>query len=141
MNFKDSPRLTAIEWLVRDTFRQSIAHGIFWVLLVLSGLAIVMCLTISVTGRPTMSVNDENPDFISRNDPDAEDAEKLEMSGVVVADGHLTLAFGAIEVPWARDTASAVHFLELVLAGGVADTIGLLLTLIWTAGFLPSFLE
>ena len=28
-----------------------------------------------------------------------------------------------------------------MLAGGVADTLGLLLTLIWTAGFLPSFLE
>jgi ABC-type transport system involved in multi-copper enzyme maturation permease subunit len=29
----------------------------------------------------------------------------------------------------------------LVLAGGVADTLGLLLTLIWTAGFLPGFLD
>ena len=36
---------------------------------------------------------------------------------------------------------SAVHFLELLLAGGVADTLGLLLTLIWTAGFLPGFLQ
>jgi hypothetical protein len=34
-----------------------------------------------------------------------------------------------------------VQFVELVLAGGVADTLGLLLTLIWTAGFLPGFLE
>src|SRR6185295_4846325 len=30
---------------------------------------------------------------------------------------------------------------QLVLAGGVADTLGLLLALIWTAGFLPGFLE
>ena len=36
---------------------------------------------------------------------------------------------------------SAVHFLELILAAGVADTLGLLLTLVWTAGFLPGFLE
>ena len=34
-----------------------------------------------------------------------------------------------------------MHFLELVLAAGVADTLGLLLTLVWTAGFLPGFLD
>jgi ABC-type transport system involved in multi-copper enzyme maturation permease subunit len=34
-----------------------------------------------------------------------------------------------------------VHFLELILAAGVADTLGLLLALVWTAGFLPGFLE
>jgi hypothetical protein len=41
----------------------------------------------------------------------------------------------------ARDAQSAVRGLELILAGGVADTLGLLLTLIWTAGFLPGFLD
>ena len=34
-----------------------------------------------------------------------------------------------------------MHFLQLVLAAGVADTLGLLLTLVWTAGFLPGFLD
>ena len=29
----------------------------------------------------------------------------------------------------------------MILAAGVADTLGLLLTLVWTAGFLPSFLD
>jgi hypothetical protein len=41
----------------------------------------------------------------------------------------------------ARDARGAVHSIELFLAGGVADTAGLLLALIWTAGFLPSFLD
>ncbi len=141
MKRHDSPRLTAVVWLVRDTFRQSIAHGIFAVLLLVSALSIATCLSLSVDGRATLRQGNQNPDFISRNEADARDAEKLKTSGVVVADGRLTLAFGAIEVPWARDTASAVHFVQLVLAGGVADTLGLLLTLIWTAGFLPSFLE
>jgi ABC-type transport system involved in multi-copper enzyme maturation permease subunit len=40
----------------------------------------------------------------------------------------------------ARDIRTAVHFFQLILAAGVADTLGLLLTLIWTAGFLPGFL-
>src|SRR4029079_1305844 len=67
--------------------------------------------------------------------------EKLKSSGVIVADGDFSLAFGAIKVPVARDTKAPIHFFELILAGGVAGTLGLMLTLIWTAGFLPSFLE
>lgn len=128
-------------WLTRDTFRQAWSSGIFAVLLVISLLSIVVCLSISVSGPATLAVGDDNPDFLPRHDADASDPEKLEQSGVIVADGSLTLAFGAIQVPLARDTRSAVHFLELLLAGGVADTLGLMLTLIWTAGFLPSFLD
>jgi hypothetical protein len=135
------PNIVATLWLVRDTFRQSISHGIFWVLLIISALSIAICLSISVSGPSTMAQGDEGPDFISRHDEDAGNAKKLENSGVRVADGSLTLAFGAIRVPLARDTRQAIHFVELVLAGGVADTLGLLLTLIWTAGFLPSFLD
>jgi ABC-type transport system involved in multi-copper enzyme maturation permease subunit len=78
---------------------------------------------------------------LSRRDAEAHEAHKLKVSGVTVADGALRLAFGAIRIPIARDTHDAVRFLELVLSAGVADTAGLLLTLIWTAGFLPSFLD
>ena len=138
---KDSPRLTTVCWLIQDTFRQSLAQGIFWVLLAVSVLSIGVCLTLHTTGRETLRQGEYNPDFLSRKDPESKDAQKLDMSGVDVASGELTLAFGAIDVPLARDTRSAVHFIELILAGGVADTLGLLLTLVWTAGFLPSFLE
>ncbi len=138
---KRSPILTTFAWLVRDTFRQSIAHGIFWVLLVISVLSILVCLSISVSGRPTLAQGDESPDFLSRRDPDSTNSEKLKSSGVIVADGNFALAFGALNVPLARDTTSAIHFFELILGGGVADTLGLMLTLIWTAGFLPSFLD
>ena len=138
---KHRPTLSTFAWLVIDTFRQSIAHGIFFVLLAISVLSIAVCVSVGVNGPTSLAIGDENPDFISRNDPDAKDTKKLETSGVLVANGNLTLAFGAIDVPLARDTRGGVHFLELVLAGGVADTLGLLLTLIWTAGFLPGFLE
>ena len=59
---------------------------------------------------------------------------------MAVADGTLSLAFGAVRVAVARDVRTTVHFLQLILAAGVADTLGLLLTLVWTAGFLPGFL-
>src|SRR5205823_12590294 len=62
-------------------------------------------------------------------------------SGVDVPTGELTLLFGAFRVPLARSRVEAVRFIELLLAGGLADTAGVLLALIWTAGFLPSFLD
>lgn len=137
---RNSPTLRTLVWLVQDTFRQSIAHGIFAVLLAISVLSIAVCASISVSGPQTLSLGD-GPDFVSRNDADAKDSAKLSTSGVMVANGKLTLAFGAMDVPLARDTKQGIHFIELLLAGGVADTLGLMLTLIWTAGFLPSFLE
>jgi hypothetical protein len=59
----------------------------------------------------------------------------------LIPQGELTLAFGAIRLPLQRGRPEAVRHLQLLLAGVVADTAGLLLALIWTAGFLPTFLE
>jgi ABC-type transport system involved in multi-copper enzyme maturation permease subunit len=55
--------------------------------------------------------------------------------------GHLDLAFGAVQVSLAQGNLVAVRTLEGYLAGWIADGLGLLLALLWTAGFLPSFLE
>lgn len=59
----------------------------------------------------------------------------------VGADGELTLGFGAVRVLAGESPSDAVRGLQFFLAGGVADSAGLLLALIWTAGFLPGFLE
>lgn len=136
-----SELLTTAGWLVRDTFRQSLATGLFWLLFGLSTLCIMVCLSASVSGPDSLAPPGENPDFLPRRDTDARDQHKLGQSGVPVADGTLGLAFGTVRVPLARDRRAAVHFLELILAAGIADTLGLLLTLVWTAGFLPAFLE
>ena len=133
--------LRTFGWLIRDTFRQSRASGVFWILLAISVLAIAVCASATIEGGGALAYPGENPDFLPRLDPDAQDRQKADASGVLVVSGDLKLAFGAIRIPLARDPRGAVHFLELVLAGGVADTLGLLLTLIWTAGFLPGFLE
>jgi ABC-type transport system involved in multi-copper enzyme maturation permease subunit len=113
--------------LVKDTFRQSMAGGICWLLLGLSAICILGCLSVSVGGPRSPAAAGENPD------------SKLKPSSVVV-DGSLSLGFGAVHVALSRDARTAVHFIELILAGGVAGTLGLLLTLVWTAGFLPGFL-
>ncbi len=137
----DRPTRATFYWLVADTFRQARANGILYVLLAISLLSIAVCLTVGVSGAESLSIGGDPPDFLPRNDPETAQTAKLEQSGVVTAGGTLTLACGAIEVPIARDRRGAVHFLQLLLAGGVADTLGLLLALIWTAGFLPSFLD
>jgi len=133
--------LSTILWLVRDTFRQSLASGIFWILLVVSALSIGVCLSAGVRGEAQLAYPGENPEFLPRQDRDAKDPEKAKKDKVPVVSGELTLGFGSLSVPLARDARSAVHCLQLFLAGGVADTLGLLLTLVWTAGFLPGFLD
>jgi hypothetical protein len=102
--------LSTVSWLVRDTFRQSRAAGVFWLMLVVSLTSVALCLSVRVVDS-----GDET--------------------------GHLELAGGAIQVSLAPGRTAAVHTLEGFLAGWVADGPGLLLALLWTAGFLPSFLE
>ena len=139
---KISQAARTLGWLVRDTFRQSLASGIFWILLAVSLLAIGVCATAGVSGPARAAAPPgENGDFLPRGDKDAKNPAKMKQSGVIAVDGDLTLGFGAVRIPLVRDAHNAVHFLQLLLAGGVADTLGLLLTLIWTAGFLPGFLD
>jgi hypothetical protein len=132
--------LRTIGWMIRDTFRQSLAYGIFWILLVVTGLCVLVCASARIEGCATLAAPGENPDFLPRDDPDALDAARAGRSGTAVVSGELTLGFGSLEIPLARDGRDAVRFLQLTLAGGVADTLGVLLCLVWTAGFLPGFL-
>jgi ABC-type transport system involved in multi-copper enzyme maturation permease subunit len=64
---------------------------------------------------------------------------------VDVTDGEshaqVWLGFGAFQIDVGSDRAQAVHTLQLQLATWVADAAGLLLILLWTAGFLPAFLS
>ena len=54
--------LTTVSLLVRDTFRQSFASGISWVLLGLSTVCILVCLSVSVSGPVSLGPPGENPD-------------------------------------------------------------------------------
>jgi hypothetical protein len=134
-------RLRIVGWLVRDTFRQSLAYGLFWILTCVSLVCIVLCASITVDAPATLVDSDDRADFLPKHDRDAQDRERAATSGVTIVDGNASLAFGAIRLPVTRDARAAVHFLQILLACGVADTFGLLLALIWTAGFLPGFLD
>jgi ABC-type transport system involved in multi-copper enzyme maturation permease subunit len=132
--------MQTIHWLIRDTFRQSLANGVFWILLAVSLMTTAVCLSIKLN-VDSSAVQGENVGGVTVSTRVAHGAVPSREPGLQVETGHLTMAFGAIRIPFGRDARSTVKFLELILAGGVTDTLGVLLTLIWTAGFLPSFLD
>src|SRR5262245_26659827 len=131
--------LFAVRWLIRDTFRQSLANGIFWLMLAVSGLCFAVCLSVTIE-REEMDPPAHGAERISRSDVDKVKNMKPE-ERPASPQGEVGLAFGAIRIPWTHSRDSAVRFLQMILLGLVADTGGILLALVWTAGFLPSFLE
>jgi ABC-type transport system involved in multi-copper enzyme maturation permease subunit len=165
--------LLAIGWLIRDTFRQALASGIFWLMLAVSILCVALCLSVAVEGDVSLADSPrDRSEALPRTDvyrasaavaaqvaqgaylargiwvvPEPFYSREYQQvviagrHGVAVIRGRLTLAFGAIAVDIPRDRLHAVRSLQCALAGWVADAAGLLLALMWTAGFLPSFLE
>jgi ABC-type transport system involved in multi-copper enzyme maturation permease subunit len=130
----------SIKQLIWDTFRQAWASGIFGMMLAVTAICVVLCLSLSVSGDAALHGSDEQPLFLPHSTPEnIRDAARQE--GVDTVTGQMTLAFGAISFPVARERGDSVRFLELLLSGGVAGSFGLLLALVWTAGFLPTFLE
>jgi hypothetical protein len=137
--------LFALRVLIADTFAQARAAGITWGLLAVTVVCSLLCLSLDIRGdiAPLETRPWEHPELIPRSE-----AERLRMNpdqvrdeGVDVPQGELRMFFGTIKVPLTRGRTQAVQFVQLILAGGVADTIGILLCILWTASFLPTFLE
>lgn len=163
-----------LRWLIRDTFRQAFASGVFWLMLAVTVMCTVVCLSVSITGDVPLGVQGEaGIEALPR--ADRKKAQELVASlvgtcagrfqgipnvphllvspqykavtiavrdGIPFDDGAISFGFGAlppIEIERGRE--AAVRTLQFQLAGWVADTFGLLLALVWTAGFLPTFLE
>ncbi len=134
-----SAAINVLRWLAWDTFRQAVAARVFWVMLTVSAVAVLFCATIGNRGGRIEHIPGERTEFLPRGS--GLDPKEGEKQGVFEVQGEMTLAFGIVRVPHARDAEDSVRFLQLILATGVAGTLGVLLTLIATAGFLPSFLE
>lgn len=107
--------------LVSDTFRQSRANYLFWAMLAASAVVIIFCLSVHIDGGQPLRPSDD-----------------LE---VRQPHGQLSLAFGAWRIALFRDGEAQVHFMLLLLAEWVAGAAGTLLALVWTAGFMPEFLQ
>jgi ABC-type transport system involved in multi-copper enzyme maturation permease subunit len=171
-----NPRLglATLTLLIQDTFRQACATGIFWIMLAVTGVCALLCLSVNISGDVRLRAEDEPGLFLPKPSRDLMvrsvvaalggagpldtavlagaagkkvwfaleyNPQLAEREGIPTVRGQMTLAFGTIPVPLVRERRDAVVFLELVLGFGVAGVLGVLLALVWTAGFAPSFLD
>jgi hypothetical protein len=162
-----STSLPAILRLVRDPFGQTLASGTFWLLPALSALATALCLTVVVAGDdrpPPLNMPREDleqayaavADLVTaRLGQDAgaprlplilhsrpyKDVTRHLAEGMPPYQPPVVLTLAGWPVLRAAGGRQAVQALELVLAGWMVDGVGVLLILVWTAGFVPTFLE
>jgi len=130
--------IRTIRWMVRDTFRQSLATRLFWVMLGLTALCILFCAGITVTGDDRRA---KHPDELPLYMPRSQATLEVKKEGIAIAGGEVSLGFGLFQFEVAKNRGDSVKLVQLWLAGILADTAGVLLALLWTAGFLPAFLE
>jgi ABC-type transport system involved in multi-copper enzyme maturation permease subunit len=137
--------LLAIGWMVRDTVRQSISSRLFWAMLTVSAICIVFCLGVRSKESPRLPVSPGETKYsLPKDDPQTKalGPEAVKSEGVDVGGyDELSLGFGAFTVSTNRGREDSVRFLQVWLAGLVAGTAGIFLAIIWTAGFLPTFLD
>lgn len=134
-------KVASLIGLMRDTFRQAKASGLSYVLWAFTIAATATCLTAETTGALKIKSAGEETEILPATDRDAHFAHSDQHRSVKVTDAKLSLLFGKFEIPLARDVADGVRWIHYVLATRVAETLGVLLALIWTAGFLPGFLH
>lgn len=125
-----SSTIYALRWLISDTFRQSLASRVFWIMLGVSGLAIIFCAGISATGWTIVF------------EKEIADPRGKDLEGPNPEPGSMSILFGFInDVKFGRSREDAVRLVHLYLASWVAGGVGLLILLVWTASFLPEFLQ
>jgi ABC-type transport system involved in multi-copper enzyme maturation permease subunit len=123
--------LRTTRWMVRDTFRQSLASKLFWAMLGLTVLCTGFALSVHATDAPPRHPA-EIPAYMPKG---------MAADGVPEAQGDVSVGFGLVKYRVAKSRADSMRELQLWLAGVAADTVGVLLALLWTAGFLPTFLD
>ena len=130
-----------IRWMIRDTIRQSLATKLFWVMLGTTAIATLFCLSIAVTTDANDKPSAEFPGMLPRAEAERIGIDKVREDGIAVVGGEISLGFGMMTVPIVRSKDDAVKNIMLVMVGLIGDAFGILLALLWTAGFLPQFLE
>ncbi|HZZ81840.1 MAG TPA: hypothetical protein VFE62_25290 [Gemmataceae bacterium] len=126
----DAPAvLYALRWLIHDTFRQALNSRVFWIMLGLSGLCILFCAGVSIEGGAERDYNE----FF--------DPKSGELIKPGSTSGHVSLLFGVFRYSFSRHVEPEVLFLYSIFASWVGGTLGILVALVWTAGFVPEALQ
>jgi len=126
----DAPSVIyALRWLIHDTFRQTLSSRVFWIMLGLSAICIVFCFGVGVEGG------------VERDEGEIYTKSGKVLTGPNDEPGRLTLLFGTFPVSFSRTANEEVLFIRSIFASWIAGTIGVLVALIWTAGFVPESLQ
>jgi hypothetical protein len=130
--------------LIVDTFAQARSAGITIGLLAVTAVCAFFCFSVDVVGvTPQLPTAPwEAKELIPQSEVDRLklSVEQTRGEGVDVPTGEIRLLFGAVHIPLQRAPEQSVRLVQVFLAGIIADTIGVLLALVWTASFLPGFL-
>src|SRR5665213_561782 len=105
-----------VRCMIRDTVRQSLASRGFWLLAGLSGLCILLCLSVGVEGATAVR---------PRGEIELYGADHQPYTGLNRGHGTISLGFGAVRVEQWRDPESSVRMLEILLALVVAGAVGM----------------
>lgn len=122
-----------LRWLIWDTFRQALAARTFWLMTCVSAVCVLLCLSIRIEGGDPLKPAGE----IELSDP----VTGKPLTGRNPLPGSMSVLFGAFRVFLFRDGEAQVRFLQTFLGLLVAGTLGTLAVLVWTAGFVPAFIE
>lgn len=134
--------IRTLRWMVWDTFRQSVATKLLWAMLAITFVCTLFCFSITVTGDlPKSGADYDAGGFITPAQAKELGEEKIKKEKLKIVSGEVSFGFGLMKVPIARFKDDAVRYVQIWLAAILADTAGVLLALLWTAGFLPTFLE
>ena len=135
--------IRTVRWMVRDTFRQSLSTKLFWVMLGITVLATIFCLGVQIDKDTPPTTHPYDLKLVFTKQQALEIGEEaVKAGGYRVISGEMKLGFGLFTVPEiARNRLDSVRYLQIWFAGILADNAGVLLALLWTAGFLPTFLE
>jgi hypothetical protein len=137
----DSPTAVSIaRWMAALTFREALASRLFAVLSLLTGLCVALCLSVRVIG-PEPLPTEPGEARLRLPLEDYRRHPKARAEGIDPAGSEMTVLFGAFRIQYRHYAENAVGFLQSLLAGFLAGTAGVVLVLLWTAGFLPDFLE
>src|SRR5262245_35639847 len=116
--------LVTVRWMVWDTFRQSLASRLFWVLLAVTAVCVAVCLSVSVRGGlPPLQPGETPRELLPPGEHEREmqahyppgvKPDIIERTNT----GELYLGFGLVgPIPLPRDQADPVRFLQVWLAG------------------------
>lgn len=132
--------LQIMKCLTGESLRQAVASHLFPLLLFYSASIITLAATVRFSNIPD-AANYE----IAQRAPVEEAArigpEELEKSGIPLIQGEIKLLFGVVKMPWLKFKENAIRYFESMLVFFTSDAVGLVFALIWTAGFIPEFLQ